>query len=212
MVGKTTGSKTTKSTKTTKKQSAPKKTATKTTKTTSKATKTSKPVAQTTKRGWSWKKAITMAICVAIPLAVGMASAAITGGAMKKFGQFNQPPLSPPAWLFPVAWTILYILMGVAAYFIFTFKPQTERDKKVRIAALILFCGQLAFNFAWSPIFFLKNEFFIALMWLLAMWLMIIMIMMLMRKRSMVAMWCLLPYVLWCLFAMYLNASIMMLN
>ena len=161
---------------------------------------------------WSWKKAITMAICVAIPLAVGGISAAISGNAMSKFGEFNQPPLAPPAWLFPVAWTIIYILMGIASYFIFAYQPKNKKEKKVRMAALVLYIGQLAFNFAWSPIFFLAENYILALAWLIVMWLMIVVIVLLARKRFEKVMWLLLPYVVWCLFAMYLNANIMMLN
>lgn len=179
---------------------------------TTKQTKVAKTSAKTQKKGFCWKKVITVAVCIAIPLCAGFLSAAITGDAMKKFGQFNQPPLAPPAWLFPVAWTIMYILMGIASYFILMYKPKTKKESKMRIAALVLYCVQLVFNFVWSPVFFLVGDYFFALMWLLAMWLMVIIVMFLIRERSMPAMWCLLPYVLWCLFAMYLNVGILLLN
>ena len=164
------------------------------------------------KSKFEWKKVATVAICVLIPLCAGLISAAITGDAMKKFGDFNQPPLAPPAWLFPVAWTILYVLMGIASYFIFAYKPKTKKEKKMRVAALVLYCIQLAFNFAWSPLFFLLGDYVLALFWLLLMWLMLMAVMFLIRERAMPAMWCLLPYALWCLFAMYLNAGVMLLN
>lgn len=158
------------------------------------------------------KKFFTIAIFIIIPVAAGMISAAITGDAMSKFGEFNQPPLAPPAWLFPVAWTILYILMGVASYFIFAYKPEKKADKNRRTAALVLYFLQLAFNFAWSPIFFVAENFSLALYWLLIMWFMLMVVMFLVRERSLPAMWCLLPYALWCLFAMYLNIGILLLN
>ena len=58
----------------------------------------------------------SLVICIIIPLAIGGLAALLTMGSMKDFEALNQPPLSPPGWLFPVVWTILYILMGVASY------------------------------------------------------------------------------------------------
>ena len=55
---------------------------------------------------------------IALPLLVGATAALFTSNAMQEFAVLNQPPLSPPAWLFPVVWTILYILMGISAYLI----------------------------------------------------------------------------------------------
>ena len=57
-------------------------------------------------------------ICLVIPLAVGGLAALLTGGGMDAFETLKQPPLSPPGWLFPVVWTILYILMGLASYLV----------------------------------------------------------------------------------------------
>lgn len=62
-----------------------------------------------------WKKLI---ICILIPLAVGGASAFLTRDGIQVFEWINKPPLSPPAWLFPVAWTILYVLMGISSYLV----------------------------------------------------------------------------------------------
>lgn len=179
----------------------------KTSKTINKTTKTvkEKPVS-------TWRKIVTIAICVAIPVAVGLLSSALTGEAMSKFGEFNKPPLAPPAWLFPVAWTILYIMMGIASYFIIAKPVRTKQDKFERKVSIVLYLSQLAFNFVWSPLFFLVGDFFFALMWLIAMWVMIVVLMFWARHRSMAAVWLLLPYVIWCLFAMYLNAGIMLLN
>lgn len=159
-----------------------------------------------------WKKIITIAICIAIPLCLGFTSAGLTGNAMSKFGQFNQPPLAPPAWLFPVAWTALYILMGLASYFIFIYKPKTKKDARIRVAALVLYCIQLVFNFAWSPIFFGAGAYAFALVWLVAMLFMVIAVVFLTHERITPAMWCLIPYVLWCMFATYLNIGVMLLN
>ena len=61
-----------------------------------------------------------LAKCIAIPLLVGAVAAFISGGGMEVFESVNQLPLSPPAWLFPVVWTILYTLMGISFYWILT--------------------------------------------------------------------------------------------
>lgn len=155
---------------------------------------------------------IKVIICLAIPLAVGGISAALTSGAMSSFGDMKQPPLSPPGWLFPVAWTILYILMGIASYFIYF----AGRDKKALKAAsktwLTIYGVQLFFNFCWSPVFFNFKWYWFALGWLLVMWAMIIVLIVKARKISVPAMWMLIPYLLWCTFAAYLNAGIAILN
>ena len=66
-------------------------------------------------------------ICLVIPLAVGGLAALLTGGGMDTFETLSKPPLSPPGWLFPVVWTILYILMGVASYLVLT-SGKTRED------------------------------------------------------------------------------------
>ena len=180
-----------------------------------KSTTTRKPrtrVSVKTQPEPKWKKFVKIVICIAIPLIVGGVSAALAGDSMSKFGEFNQPPLSPPAWLFPVAWTILYVLMGLASYLIMAKKPANQKDKKVRNTALIVYAIQLIFNFGWSLIFFLAGQFWIAFAWLMVMWAMIIALMVLAAKRSRGAVWCLAPYLFWCTFAAYLNIGIAILN
>lgn len=85
-----------------------------------------------------WKNLIT---AVAIPLAVGGLSAWITKDGMKAFETVNQPPLTPPMWLFPVVWSILFVLMGIASYLVVM---QKGEDTK----ALTLYAVQLIFNFS----------------------------------------------------------------
>lgn len=82
-------------------------------------------------------------ICLVIPLAVGGLAALLTGGGMDTFETLNQPPLSPPGWLFPVVWTILYILMGIASYLVLT----SGKSQEIIRRTLVLYGIQLAFNF-----------------------------------------------------------------
>ena len=67
---------------------------------------------------WHVSTVIELIICIAIPLLVGVLAAFFTKDAMLTFNTMAKPPLAPPAWLFPVAWTILYILMGIASFLI----------------------------------------------------------------------------------------------
>ena len=62
-----------------------------------------------------WKK---LMICILIPLAVGGLSAVLTKNGMREFMSVSKPALTPPMWLFPVVWTILYIVMGITSYLV----------------------------------------------------------------------------------------------
>ena len=89
-------------------------------------------------------------IFLAIPLAVGGLAALFSAGSMDKFSALNQPPLSPPGWLFPIVWGILYILMGTASYIVYSSDAPEISKKK----ALGLYLVQLGFNFLWPILFF----------------------------------------------------------
>lgn len=149
---------------------------------------------------------------ILLPLCVGLISSAITGDAMMGFGALKQPPLAPPAWLFPVAWTILYLLMGVASYLIYRLKPVTSAEKSLKTTELILYFTQLVFNFFWTIFFFNLELRFFAFGWLIAMWVMILALIIMAFKNRKAAAWCLLPYLLWCTFAAYLNIMVAILN
>ncbi len=143
-----------------------------------------------------------------IPLAVGGLSALFTMNSMENFERLNQPPLSPPGWLFPVVWTILYTLMGIAAYLVVT-SNATQKDKRT---ALTIYGVQLFFNFLWSIIFFNREDFLFAFIWLVALWALIIANIILFYRISKPAGIMLIPYLLWVIFAGYLNFAIYLLN
>ena len=149
-----------------------------------------------------WKKLI---VCVLIPLAVGGLASLLTRGSMAAFAALKQPPLSPPGWLFPVVWTILYILMGVASYLVLV-------SEKPNDAALTVYAVQLVFNFCWSLIFFNFELYLFAFFWLLALWLLILCTMLLFFRISKPAGYLMLPYLAWVTFAGYLNLGIYLLN
>lgn len=149
-----------------------------------------------------WKQLL---ISLAIPLAAGGLSAFLSREGMKAFGALRQPPPSPPMWLFPVVWTILFLMMGLASWLVLRqpFRPGT---------ALPVYSVQLFFNFFWSLLFFRWGLFLPALIWLAALWGLILWTLLLFRKASSLAGWLLVPYLLWVTFAAYLNAGVWLLN
>lgn len=159
-----------------------------------------------------WGKTWRAVVAVIVPLVVGGVSAVLTMGTMQKFGQFKQPPLSPPAILFPIVWTILYALMGVASYLIAEAMCKNKKNAKLGKAALIIYGIQLVFNFFWSIFFFNLGWYWFALAWIIAMWVMILALVIISFRLSKGAFWCLLPYLLWVTFATYLNIGIAVLN
>ena len=140
-----------------------------------------------------------------LPLAVGGLSAFLTRGSMETFQLLNKPVLSPPGWLFPVMWTLLYILMGIASYLVFT-------SGKPNRSALTVYALQLVFNFFWSVIFFNFDAYLVAFVWLVILWILILVTMLLFFRISETAGYLMLPYLLWVTFAGYLNLYIYLLN
>ena len=154
-----------------------------------------------------------VAVCIAVPLGGGFLVSLLTRNAMDQFGMLKQPALAPPAWLFPVAWTLLYVLMGVASYLIYLSLIKAKKaERKDALAALVVYGVQLLFNFIWTPLFFNAGLYWVAFAVLVIMWLLEIALLILAFKVNRVAFWCLVPYILWTSFAAYLNVSIALLN
>lgn len=152
-----------------------------------------------------WRSLIA---ALAIPLAVGGLSAWVTKDAMERFAELDQPPLSPPGWVFPVVWTILFILMGVASYLVGTSgMPGRERRN-----ALLLYGVQLVVNFFWSIFFFNMGWYLFSFFWLALLWLLVLETIDLFWKISRTAGILLFPYLAWITFAGYLNFGIFLLN
>lgn len=150
----------------------------------------------------------TLAVSIAVPLAVGGLAALISGGGAEAYGTLNRPALSPPAWLFPVVWTALYILMGVAAYLI----AVSDADRPQKRTALILYAVQLFFNFLWPIAFFNFDAYRFAFVWILLLFALIFATAVLFYRIKPAAGWLLLPYLFWVAFASYLNFAVAVLN
>ena len=148
-------------------------------------------------------------ISILVPLAVGGLSALLTMGNMDIYSEVNTPALSPPGFLFPIVWTVLYILMGISA--VIVFGKREEYPSEVR-RALTVYGISLAVNFFWSIIFFNMRSFLFAFVWLLLLWFLILRTIMLYRPISPLAAYLQIPYLLWVTFAGYLNFGIFLMN
>ena len=152
-----------------------------------------------------WKRLI---FCLALPLGVGVVSALLTRGGMQAFETLQKPPLSPPGWLFPVVWTILYLAMGLGSYLVST-SDATPGGKAV---AWLVYGGQLFFNFFWSIWFFGMRLYVFAFVWLVVLWALILLNLLLFYRIRKSAGSLLIPYLAWVSFAGYLNLAIAILN
>lgn len=149
-----------------------------------------------------------LAITVVIPLSIGGISAMLTGDMMKEYFFLNKPPLSPPSWVFPIVWSILYVMMGVTSYLVIN----SGADRTLIIRALILYGIQLVLNFFWSILFFRYSLYIWAFIELIAMWGVVIATAVLFFRAARPAGILMIPYVLWLTFAAYLNYAVYKLS
>ena len=141
---------------------------------------------------------------IALSLAVGALSAFLTRDSMNIFDTVTKPPLAPPAWAFPVVWSILYILMGIGAARVYLREPSSD--------ALKIFGINLAINFFWSIIFFNLRAFGFAFIWLLLLLAVVIVMTVKFFRIDKVAGYLQIPYIIWLLLAGYLNLFIFLTN
>lgn len=144
-------------------------------------------------------------ISILIPLAVGSMSALFSGN-MSSYSILDKPAFSPPGFIFPIVWTILYILMGISSYIVYSSNSPNKPK------ALLFYGIQLFFNFCWSIIFFGLDLYLFAFIWLIALIFIIIIMIRQFYIVSPLAAYLQIPYLIWCIFAAYLNFSIFILN
>lgn len=147
-------------------------------------------------------------ICIVIPLAVGVVSGLLTRNSMETFALVEKPPLAPPGWLFPVVWTILYILMGVSSYIILASDAPQEKISD----AIKIYTYQLVVNFLWPTFFFSFGWYFFSFLWLLLLWGLVFLMIRKFYDISRIAAYMNVPYLVWLTFAGYLNAGVWLLN
>lgn len=151
------------------------------------------------------KKALTYVISIAIALAVGGAAAIVNAGKMEK-PELVQPPLSPPVWLFPVVWTILFTLMGISAARVYLSDCRGKSD------ALFIFGTQLVVNFLWTVFYFSFGALALSFFWLLFLILLVILMIVRFERCESGTGKLQIPYLAWLCFAAYLNFATWMLN
>ena len=148
------------------------------------------------------------ALGILLTQSIGALSGWLSKDGMKIFStSISQPPLSPPAFLFPIVWGALYALMGIGAVRIYLSPQSTERSR-----ALNIYITQLIVNFFWSLIFFNVQAFLFAFFWLLILWILVFWMILLFHKVNLLAAKLQIPYLLWLSFAAYLNLGVLYLN
>ena len=153
----------------------------------------------------AWK---TYAFWILFTEAVGLLAGLLTRRATEITGSaIVKPPLSPPAVVFPIVWTVLYALMGIGAARVFLTEASPARTHSLRIYLI-----QLAFNFFWSILFFNLQAFGFAFFWLVILWALIVWMTMDFYELDRAAGLLQIPYLLWVLFAGYLNYGVWKLN
>ena len=153
-----------------------------------------------------WKKIKPYVISISISLGVGLLSGWLIRNNVDLYETLRLPPLEPPGWLFGVVWPILYILMGIGAAMI----AQTDKFKGEN--ALTVYGTQLFFNFFWSIIFFNLQAFLFSFIWLVILFVLVAYMIYEFYKIKPFAAYLQIPYLVWLLFAGYLNLSIYLLN
>lgn len=140
-------------------------------------------------------------IDILIPVAIG----GIVGFIINPYIDYNslvQPPLSPPSIVFPIVWTILYVLMGISYYLL---KNSSKKEK-------IIYFVQLGVNALWSVFFFVFKFYLFSFVWILLLDVLVILMIIIFCRNNKVSAYLQIPYLVWILFASYLNLGIYILN
>ncbi len=151
-----------------------------------------------------WQKIKIFAIAILIPVVLGTAVGLLISGSMD-YGSLRQPPLAPPAVLFPIVWSALYVLMGVS-YGILVSRGLDD------IGAKAVYFSQLAVNLLWPVFFFVLKWRLFAFIWILVLAVLVIVTAVRFYKRDKTAGLLQVPYVVWTIFASYLNLAAYILN
>lgn len=147
-------------------------------------------------------------ISILIAELTGIVSSLLAGPVSSTYSTLTKPPLSPPGWMFGIVWPLLYAMMGIAAYLIYS----SNASKSDITKALKLYAFQLFLNFTWSIVFFRFDMLWFALIILLILDVVVICTIAVFSRIDKRAALLMLPYLLWILFATYLNAGIALLN
>lgn len=145
-------------------------------------------------------------VSIIVTFFVGLLGGIVTYSGMSGYSELNKPPLSPPSIVFPIVWSILYLLMSVGAARIYI------KNNQKSASALIIYAAQLFFNFLWSVFFFGFELRFIAFICLIVLWLLVLSMIIAFYKIDRISALIQIPYLIWLTFAAYLNLAIFIIN
>ena len=152
-----------------------------------------------------WK---AYALWILICEVVGVVSGLLSRAGIELYNQtVAKPPFTPPSWVFPVVWTILFALMGISAARVSLSEPSVSRSW-----GLNLFTAQLIVNFFWPLFFFNLQAYVFSFIWLLILWILVAATIWIFYKVDTTAAWLLVPYLAWLTFAAILNLSVWLFN
>lgn len=146
-------------------------------------------------------------VCVPLVLVLGFLSGAVAGNGGPWYAMLDKPAVTPPGWVFPVAWTVLYILQGVALALVLNASGAAGRE-----VAVTLFFAQLGLNVAWSPVFFAWHLPGVALWVLIGVFAFAVAATFAFGAIRPLAAWLMVPYLAWLGFAGVLNYSVDAMN
>lgn len=156
------------------------------------------------KRKINWLQLI---IIIVVTELVGVLGNILSGNARGVYASFEKPPLSPPGWLFGVIWPILYLLMAIAVYIIYEAPPSPDSER-----ATNLYWLQLFVNFFWPVVFFRFGWYWVAVAVIILLDILVVITMKYFYDINKTAAYLLIPYLVWILFATYLNIGVAVLN
>ena len=122
------------------------------------------------------------------------------------YKSLNRPPLSPPGIIFPIVWTILFVLMGISIYRVMV------SNKGGKNEARLLYFIQLILNALWTPIFFGFRNYFLGFLWIIMLIVLVIAMILSFNKIDKISAYLNIPYLLWLVFALYLSFGVFLLN
>lgn len=145
-------------------------------------------------------------ISILIALAAGGISSIFAMSAMEEYNQLRQPAFAPPSWIFPIVWTILFILMGISAARVYL------ADTEDTPSALRVYALQLIVNIIWTPLYFTFNLRLAAFIWLMLLFILVLIMTIRFNRVDKTAAILQIPYIIWLVYAGYLNLGTYILN
>ena len=147
------------------------------------------------------------AVFLLITGVIGGLSALLTNMGMDSYKAAQKPPLTPPDIVFPIVWTILFVLMAISAARVWL----TDKSR-LRNHGIIVYFIQLFFNFFWSVLFFNFQAYGLSFLWIIGLWMLILLMVVRFYRADKIAGLLQIPYLLWVTFAAYLNFMVYQLN